>query len=278
MLGKLLKYDMKSMLRQFVPLWILAPFVAVMLGLSMRSSGSYHIGSFIHRSTNEVLVLVMALVFGGVMIALLVMTILFIIQRFWNGLLKEEGYLMFTLPVETWELITSKGVAATLVTIISAVSAAVSFVLMILCTSHEILWALEMALDKTAEVFFQDYYSGQHWITVILWILIGVLSITKSIYHVYAAMAIGHLSSRHRIAASCIAYVGISVVLSMIGSAIMGIAENVSNGNWQYEMQEMFGASGMIASLVILLAITVVQIIIFHVITERILDTRLNLE
>lgn len=278
MLGKLFKYEMKSMLRQFVPMWLLAPFVATMLGLSMRGSSSSVIGNFMSHSTSETLVVIMALVFAGVMVALTVMTILFIIQRFWNGLLKEEGYLMFTLPVETWELITAKGLAATLVTMVSILSAVVSFSLMILCMSHEILWALESALDSTVEVFFRDYYSALHWLTIVLWILIGILSITKSIYQVYAAMAIGHLSSRHRIAASCVAYVGINVVLSVVGSLFVGIFSQVLDGNWQYEMQDMFGASGMLASLVIILAITIIQIVIFHVITEKILDTRLNLE
>ena len=44
----------------------------------------------------------------AVIVAIFVMNVIIVIQRFWNGLLQEEGYLMFTLPVTTRSLILSK--------------------------------------------------------------------------------------------------------------------------------------------------------------------------
>lgn len=42
------------------------------------------------------------------MVALFVLTMIVIIQRFYKGLLCDEGYLMFTLPVKPWQLIATK--------------------------------------------------------------------------------------------------------------------------------------------------------------------------
>lgn len=38
MLGKLMKYDMKSMSRAFIPMWILAPVISLLLSVSIRSA------------------------------------------------------------------------------------------------------------------------------------------------------------------------------------------------------------------------------------------------
>lgn len=278
MLGKLLKYDLRSILRQFLPVWILAPVVAVILGLSMSGTEYTFIGNILAHSDNETLAGIMILVFVSVMIALFVMTVLFVIQRFWNGLLKEEGYLMFTLPAETWELVTAKGLAATLVTCISILVGMVSGILVILISTSEILRAVSSAWRSIVEVLIKDTYSPYYWMTMILWILIGIFSVAKSIYQVYASMAVGHLFEKHRVAGACIAYVGISVILSVIGSLCMGAAGVLFDAGWMNDLMENAGVWYVSVRQIFVLLLTIVQLVIFHVVTERILDTRLNLE
>ena len=126
MLGKLIKYDMKSISRTLIPLWILAPVISLLFSISIRGlvgTAEYAVQNTLENQAliqgSAIITGITTLVFFGVMIAILVMTVLFIIQRFWNGLLKEEGYLMFTLPVETWELVVSKGICATVVSCVS---------------------------------------------------------------------------------------------------------------------------------------------------------------
>ena len=53
--------------------------------------------------------------FVAVIVGMMIMTLILVIRRFWNGLLKEEGYLAFTLPVEVWQLIVSKVIVAAIV-------------------------------------------------------------------------------------------------------------------------------------------------------------------
>ena len=49
---------------------------------------------------------VMAIMYGMVIIAAFVITLIVIIQRFYKNLLTDEGYLMFTLPVKAHSHIT----------------------------------------------------------------------------------------------------------------------------------------------------------------------------
>ena len=44
------------------------------------------------------------ILYVGLIIAVMVVAVALIIMRFYHGLLKDEGYLMFTLPVKPWQL------------------------------------------------------------------------------------------------------------------------------------------------------------------------------
>lgn len=95
MLGKLMKYELKSLSRAFIPMWILAPIIALMLSLSIRGMVAWSdspIGRMsIVNAGNGMLMAVMVILFIGAVMGLLIMTVVFVIQRFWNGLLKEVG-------------------------------------------------------------------------------------------------------------------------------------------------------------------------------------------
>ena len=278
MLRKLVKYDLKSMLRQFVPMWILTLIVAIMLGISLNDIDTSFMAFSLSRTKNHVIMATMMLVFTAVMIALVVMTILFIIQRFWNGLLKEEGYLMFTLPVEVWELVTAKGIIATLVTCASIFVGILSIVVIILFSSDEVMEVLSSSGTFFYQTLFQNGDSPYYWVSMLLGLLIGIFSVAKSIYGIYAAMALGHLFEKHRVAGACIAYVGMSAILSVIGNTAISIIDsNFGQEIVEHSMEFTGRAYPLIYYLGVLL-ITIVQLVIFHVITERVLSTRLNLE
>ena len=114
MLSKLVKYDIKSLIRVFIPVWIVAPVIAVMLSAT------------IHLLSVAILLGILTILFVAVIVGMMIMTLILVIRRFWNGLLREEGYLAFTLPVEVWQLIVSKDIVAAIVNQISGLIAALS--------------------------------------------------------------------------------------------------------------------------------------------------------
>ncbi len=95
MLGKLVKYELKACGRIFVPLYISILVVAAIIGMFSNTQ--------ILQVPTILMFVLMAL-----FIALVVMTVVLILQRFKKNLLEDEGYLMFTLPVSTKSLILSK--------------------------------------------------------------------------------------------------------------------------------------------------------------------------
>ena len=66
----------------------------------------------------------------SIFIALVAATVIIVILRFYKGLLGDEGYLMHTLPVKPWQLITSKGLVAAGVVLLSIIVAMVSLAIL----------------------------------------------------------------------------------------------------------------------------------------------------
>lgn len=114
MLSKLVKYDIKSLIRVFIPVWIVAPVIAVMLSATIHllSVADGPLMNVFSEYIGPILLGILAVLFVAVIVGMMIMTLILVICRFWNGLLKEEGYLAFTLPVEVWQLIVSKVIVA----------------------------------------------------------------------------------------------------------------------------------------------------------------------
>ncbi|MGI6028910.1 MAG: hypothetical protein ACOX81_05840 [Candidatus Heteroscillospira sp.] len=120
---KLLKYDFRCMFKQFAMVWPAALALALINGFVQAPLAHHFSGS-----VNVVLMML----FVGVMIAMCVISAIFIITRFNSGLLGDEGYLMFTLPVTTPQLIFSKLVTAIVVVAVSGIVGMLSMVMLML--------------------------------------------------------------------------------------------------------------------------------------------------
>ena len=106
MLGKLIKYDLKALAKILAPLWGVLLVMGLIFGISIRSNLD---------GIGNTMIVFSLVVIVAVIVAIFVMNVIIVIQRFWNGLLQEEGYLMFTLPVTTRSLILSKVISALII-------------------------------------------------------------------------------------------------------------------------------------------------------------------
>lgn len=110
MLGKLLKYDFRSLARIILPATLLAAATTVLgagalkLIISVIAEGE---SSFVRSAVTVGLTLV---VIASVLaiIAYSVVSAIFIYARFYKNFFTDEGYLTFTLPVKTHTLLLSK--------------------------------------------------------------------------------------------------------------------------------------------------------------------------
>lgn len=283
MLGKLVKYDMKSMSRVLIPLWIAAPVISFLFSLSIRGLVGVTEYAVNNAMENQALIQagavipgIVTLIFFGVMVAILVLTVLFVVQRFWNGLLKEEGYLMFTLPVETWELVLSKGICATVVGAISSLVAVLSCVVIVMGVfgSYTFLWE---NLEEFSSRIIQE--QGVFWWScdVALFMILSLAGIAESVYRVYASMALGQLFESHRVLGACLSYIGIGVAWSMV-SGIFLVSFSLSVPDWAVFLTGTNAGVFSTLYFFVTLLITVLQIVLWHLITVNILSKRLNLE
>ena len=122
MLFKLLKYDFRAMWKQFSLVWGAALILALVNRFTMGGGAPL---------AAEQLSALMALTFGAVLVAMFVLAIIFVVQRFSKGLLGDEGYLMHTLPVRPWQLVLSKLICGTVTWMGCGVVALLSPVLMV---------------------------------------------------------------------------------------------------------------------------------------------------
>ena len=114
-LSKLLKYDLRANLKIFLFIWPailvfgLLERVALMAELPVKISAIF---------VNLTTVLFVLAVIAACVFALVISVI-----RFYSGLLRDEGYLMFTLPVRPWQLVLSKLLTALLTLVVTGRSA-----------------------------------------------------------------------------------------------------------------------------------------------------------
>ena len=87
MLGKLMKYDFKALAKMLFPVY--GVMIALMFVVSLMARLNLE---------NNALFVILALLLGFLIAASFTVTIICVVLRFYNGLLKNEGYLSFSLP------------------------------------------------------------------------------------------------------------------------------------------------------------------------------------
>lgn len=271
MLRKLLKYDLRSMLKSFLLIW------GCILVISLVNHFTLNSGGRLAGALGTISSVIPMLVYIGIFIAMLVLTLLFIIQRFYNGLLRDEGYLMFTLPVRPWQLITSKGISAVVVTLCSALVGFAS-ILLIMDWSSSREFLTEIARLYQDDLIFTGLTKA---IFTLEAAIVAILTLAKAIYQIYASIALGHLFRRRRVGMAFVMYIVITVVLCLIASLVSFLAFGAEESLSAFiqAVLRTCGAAGSIhLAMLPVLLITLVQLVIFHIITERVLRSRLNLE
>lgn len=268
MLGKLLKYDFRSMGKQFAFIWPAALVLAFMNRFTLGNIGS-------NDTVKELFSGIAMLVYVSILIALFVISLIFVIQRFYKGLLGDEGYLMHTLPVRPWQLIASKAICALAASVVSILVAAVSIVLLV-------PGALSGILSFWPRFFAALGREGGNGILLLVELLVVLLTTAlASFFQLYLAMAIGHLFGKNRIALSVVAYIAIQTILNTVLTVPLAVV-----GEWAGEQINYFLADTMANNAwavihggfwLLILGTCVVGAVFFFG-TEYILRRKLNLE
>ena len=282
MLGKLLRYDFRSMGKQFSILWPAVLVVALVNKLLWALMGvvDFHRTFWWLEGSMEFFLRIMpAMLYFAVIVALIVVSLIYVLQRFYSGLLGNEGYLMHTLPVRTWQLILSKLLCATAVTLISSLVALVSIA--ILGADTDIFSQMLRVLKQLAEPTM---------LLICLHLLVlTIFGIWGTLTQIYAACAIGQLSNKNRILLSIVAYVVINIILSTLSVFVMialGMMEESMGlvSGWLNMLVHIFRLDQISAEgafhliMAVLDVLMLAKSVIFFFITEYLLRRKLNLQ
>ncbi len=256
MLLRLLKYDFRAMWKRFSLIW----GAALALALVNRFTLFRDTGDAVFGQDGPFM-----FAFMCVIAAMFVIAMIFVVDRFSKGLLGDEGYLMHTLPVRSWQLVVSKLICALVTWVGCGVVALLSPFIM-----APVNW-----LELMQFPFWSDILRGimKHPGTLALmaeFCLVILAFIVLFISVMYLAMAIGHLFSRHRRLISVAAFIGLYILLANVYSRVF---------SYRFIQSLMDAATvNAYSSMLAAIAIMLVPAVIFLALVCWILDHRLDLE
>ena len=268
MLGKLLKYELKATSRVFIPLYIAILVVSIENGLSLNLE--------ILNIQGLATIVLMCL-----FISLFVITIVVTIQRFNKNLLKDEGYLMFTLPVSSKHLVLSKYLTSLIWTFLSFVVAFLSFTIIFMIPTYK-YFDFSYFINEF-NLLFSNMLNLNILGQFLKIILLMIISYTIFIFNVYLALSVGQLPifNRFRNVSSFIGFLVINLLISyaqnivslFVNDASVNI-EAIDNINYAINSVTSIVSKGLNIAIVI----NIIIILVLFFATTYILDKKLNLE
>ena len=207
-------------------------------------------------------------------VSLFVITIVVTIQRFNKNLLKDEGYLMFTLPVSSKYLVLSKYLTSLIWTFLSFVVAFLSFTIIFMIPTYK-YFDFSYFINEF-NLLFSDMLNlniiGQFFKVILLMII----SYTIFIFNVYLALSVGQLPifNRFRNVSSFIGFLVINLLISYAQNIVSLFINDASVNIETIDYVTSIVSKGLNIAIIINLII----ILVLFFTTTYILDKKLNLE
>ncbi len=226
MLGKLLKQDFRATARIMLPLYVAVPVLGLFTNLITHLCENQD-GFLINAIS-----MLVSFVFSLSLIAAVVTTIVLMVLRFYRNLMTDEGYLMFTLPVSTTELIFSKLIVSVVWFLGTFAVDALGMLLSGMLGGYEDFVRFRFAFTFNVPYNSPITQAQAGWLAagvVVLVILCGLALCLMT----YAAMAIGQSFKKNKGLMSVVFFfvlwIGTRIVLTLIFGAFYGPATSAVN-------------------------------------------------
>ncbi|MFG6329470.1 MAG: hypothetical protein K1W06_08385 [Lachnospiraceae bacterium] len=275
MLGKLIKYDLKSGSRIITSAYafivLCALFARIMLIISDIPYGTF-------KGISRMLFAASAFMLILSAISICVITLVMVVLRYRNNLLRDEGYLMHTLPVSPVKLYYSKIITAMLFFITDAAVIIFSIILSGLPKLSGIGWAEIKTAMATFHYGTLKYgVNGNFYIACV--IILFMVALYSSISQLFASLNIGYSlpfgkgASKDLI--SIIAYIATYIISQIIIVILFITTALLSDFNFADE-KAVVGYTSVILCLAIV--IMAVLAIIYNIVSVKLMQKKLNLE
>ncbi len=268
MLVKLMKQDLRATGRVMLPLYL----AAIVLSALTRLMNVFQRGALDSRFWN-IFSGITAFLVGVAIVALVIMTFVMMVWRFYKNYMTDEGYLMFTLPVRTGELIFSKLIT----TLFWYLCTGVVVVLSVLILSSGDNTSIEIiGVGGFLEAFTDSQKTG----AILVGILMVLISGISGVLQLYACMAIGQSFKKNKVFMMVVFFFVFGIATSIVSSifstqSIVGASEMLS------EAYALSADSVYQGTMKVLWTSIIVQgcwAVVYYIITHLMLSKRLNLQ
>ena len=274
MLRKLLKHEFRATGRVMLPLFGLLLLASAGANLSIRGLLNSNSGFFSTLGTIFIMLFTIAIIAVGIM-SLVVM-----VSRFYKNLLQDEGYVMMTLPVSIHQQVWSKLIVSTV-----WFAATVLVIILACCiTAFDIRFMGELWREMKNIVHAVIQYNHMDVVAngaafALEALILCILGSVSFCLRAYSAMAIGFSRPSHKGLFSVAAYIGIGVVLQILG----GIVISLLNDSWFHRLllgwePNVSVVAGMHLGMWLLILLEIIYAAVFYFLTVYFLQKHLNLE
>ncbi len=292
MLGKLIRYDFKAQLKVHLGVYLilalaaLTEFILLKLQKAHPAAGIFDVlGGF------------SAAAFVIAMIAAAVTTFIYSIMRYRKNLLKDEGYLMHTLPVSSAQLHGSKLITSVLWEVVDCIvmGTALTAVLGNFEWLRFINGFAQVLFGMTSTENFSVYSAEIVGVEVsgspinfsvgamALFAVYLLIAAVTGLSQVYASLSIGYLSYSSKDLMSFVAYVITYIITQILSTAGVLIAAAADFGNVgalfsddETALTQMTGYIGHV--MIFSLILSIVLAVAYNVVSVYVAEHKLNLE
>ena len=268
MVRKLYKHEFLALFKWIIPLNLLCLVLAMLTRINLEVSKS---------DINDVIAGIMAFAFVLSVIALVTLSFVIVVSRFYKNLLSYEGYLTFTVPVSSATHIVCKLLCGTAVMLVSFVILGLSLGI-VGSGAFEYFPGINLSYVPTHRIVMLAVSYG---IYAVVYLMHGLL-------FTYAAMALGQMSKKNRVVSAIGWYFVINIGRSMIKNVINGLMAMNSGaqsggsiyigGAYYVESAVMAVVDGLQFTAISGIIEAVIWGAVFFGITYYILTHKLNLE
>ncbi len=217
MLGKLFKHEWKASIRVYGLLYILAAIFTVAVILYNQVFKNFAEGLESKWLQGILVSIESVLVIGYVLVLLAVniLTFIYLIYRFYQTMVCDEAYLTHTLPVTTGQLIIVKSVMAFCFQILSIIITIISILSLVMASGewNAMISEFSHIIQGIKE---SGFWCGNLAITIILGVLLIIVSSFFGIFTYYMCICAGNLFHSHKLLGSVVVYFIFQFVMNIL--------------------------------------------------------------
>lgn len=273
MLDKLIKYDLKSNSRIIGATYGFMVLCAVFARITGMLSHAFD--GFMERAMGYLWMFTVFIMFLSI-VALCVITLVLVILRYRNNLLRDEGYLMHTLPVSAVSLYFSKIITSLMFFIGDIAVIILSFIISGIPAEFGFTWDSFIKMLTTFHYGAKEYgVNGTFYIVAIIVIFIVVLY--GSVAQFFASINIGYSISGKGVSKDLISVV-VYIATYVISQVVMVFVVMVTVFAYGFDIPEADMLKYTQSLLCIEIIIMSVFSIIYSTISIKLMQKKLNLE